>query len=190
MTMRKSLFTALLLALALPFTANRAEAQFYLNPYAGYNLDAEAFVVGIGSEFSAPFSAGQFELAIRPSIEYLFVGGDTFNNADVSTTALQINGDLITRLNAQGFSPYVGAGLAIYSFSADFDCGNAGTGQQFCQAAEDAASTTDIGLNILGGLEFPGALGFGTPFAQARLTLADGSAISLLGGVAIPLGQE
>lgn len=188
--MRKPLFLALLCALALPLTADRAEAQFYLNPYAGYNLDAEAFLIGIGSEFAAPFSAGQFELAIRPSVEYLFVGDNDFGSDDVSTTALQINGDLITRFNAEGFSPYAGAGLAIYSFSADFDCENTGAGQSFCEAAEDAASTTDIGINLLGGLEFPGALGIGTPFAQARLTLADGSAISLLGGIAIPLGQE
>jgi opacity protein-like surface antigen len=184
--MRKSLFFALLFAFVLPFTAPKAQAQFFLSPYVGYNIDAEAFLVGIGSEFAAPFSAGQFELAIRPSVEYLFVDDSGFGASDASINFYQVNGDVITRLNAEGFNPYVGAGLAIVITSADFDC----EGNPTCEQFEDAASGSDIGLNVVGGLEFPGALAFGAPFVQGRLTLADGSAISILGGIMIPLGTE
>jgi hypothetical protein len=78
----------------------------------------------------------------------------------------------------------VGAGLAIVTTSVDFDDFD-------CDDIPGAdCSNTDIGLNILGGLEFPGALGFGDPFVQGRLTLADGSAISILGGLSIPLGRN
>jgi opacity protein-like surface antigen len=192
--MRKSLFTALLLALALPFMAPKAQAQFYLNPYLGYNIeDGFGFLVGIGSEFEAPFEAGNLSLSIRPSVEYVFtddppdtsVGGATITS---STSYVQVNGDVIARLTATGLNPYVGAGLAVGIISASADCEGSDV---FCAGVESAdASDTEIGLNVLGGLEFPGALAFGTPFVQGRLTLIDGSQISLLGGVSIPLGQE
>ncbi len=186
--MRKAFALALLLAVAFPFTANRAQAQgFSLIPYLGYNLDAEAFLVGIGTEFEAPFSAGNLALAIRPSVEYLFTDevSDGLGN-DTSLNLLQVNGDVIARLNATSLNPYIGAGLALVLQSADFDC----NGNQTCETFEDAVSGTDIGLNLVGGLEFPGALGFGDPFVQARLTLADGTAISILGGFSIPLGAN
>ena len=172
--MRKSLLLALLLAIALPLTANRAEAQgFGFIPYIGYNLDAEAFLVGVGAEFGNVFDLGNLAIGARPTIEYAFVD---------NVTLLQINGDLIARFGAPGASlvPYAGAGLAISMVSID-DCPD---------IPGLDCSNTDFGLNALGGVEFPGALGFGSPFAQARLTLADGSAISLLGGLVIPLGQN
>lgn len=193
-TMRKSLFIALLVAFALPFTAQKAQAQgFSFIPYAGYNFDAEDFLIGVGAEFDAPFSAGTFALGFRPSIEYVFAGESsesTFSGVTVSSsvTFLQINGDLVTRLNATGFSPFVGAGLAIAYASFDIDCEGSDIA---CDAIGDEGdSNTDIGLNVLGGLEFPGALAFGDPFVQARLTLADGSAFSILGGLSIPLGAQ
>ena len=171
------------LALVAALAAPRADAQFSLIPYAGYNLDAEGAVVGIGGEFAAPFSAGSLVLAIRPSVEYIFT--ETIENPlgdDISSTALQINGDVITRFAASGsIQPYAGAGLAIYYFNQDeIDLGFGVT---------TGGSSTDIGLNILGGVEFPGVVGFGDPFVQGRLTLADGSAIAILAGLSIPLGQ-
>lgn len=172
--MRKSLLIALLFAFALPFTADRAEAQgFGFVPYIGYNLDAEAFLVGVGAEFGSVFALGDLAIGARPSIEYAFVD---------NVTLLQINGDLIGRFGAPGASiiPYAGAGLAISLLSVD-DCPD---------VPGLDCSTSDIGLNALGGVEFPGALGFGNPFVQGRLTLADGSAISILGGLIIPLGAN
>lgn len=185
--MRKPLALALLIALALPFTADRTQAQgFGFIPYVGYNLDAEAFLVGVGGEFGNVFDLGNFVIGVRPTIEYLFVDDDGLGD-DASVTFLQINGDLITRFGAPGASliPYAGAGVAIVSVSYDADC----NGDPFCEAVVDEAGNTEVGLNVLGGVEFPGALGFGSPFVQGRLTLADGSAISILGGLVVPLGR-
>ena len=171
--MRKASALALLIALALPFMADRAEAQgFGFVPYIGYNLDAEAFLVGVGAEFADVFDLGNLAIGVRPSIEYLFVDNVTW---------LQINGDLIARFGAPGASlvPYAGAGLAIGLVSID-DCPD---------IPGLDCSNSDFGLNVLGGVEFPGALGFGSPFVQGRLTLQDGSAISILGGFVIPLGR-
>lgn len=178
--MRKSLLLALLFAFALPMTANRAEAQFTLIPYVGYNIeDGFGFLVGIGAEFVAPFEMSNLDLSIAPSIEYVFTedfdGGGFVD--DVSTSYIQINGDVIAKFAPNGsIAPFAGAGLAygIYSAEANgFD-----------------ASSSDIGLNVLGGVSFPGALGIGEPFVNGRLTLIDGSAISIIGGIRIPLGQN
>jgi opacity protein-like surface antigen len=192
--MRKPLLFALLVAFALPFTAPKAQAQFFLNPYLGYNIeDGFGFLVGIGTEFEAPFEAGNLSLSIRPSIEYVFTDDppdQSFSGVTItsSTSYIQLNGDVIARLNAEGFNPFVGAGLAIGFISASSECEGSAA---LCGGVSSAeASDTEIGLNVLGGLEFPGALAIGTPFVQGRLTLIDGSAISILGGLMIPLGAE
>ncbi|MEO1629907.1 MAG: hypothetical protein AAFU38_03955 [Bacteroidota bacterium] len=177
--MRK-LFTALTLALCVSFAAPQAQAQFSLFPYIGYNIDAEGFLIGIGGEFVAPFEISNLDLTIAPSVEYVFTEDfeDPFGNADVSTSIIQINGDVIARFNPQGsFVPYAGAGLAIVIFSVEQDISGFD------------ASDTDIGINILGGAAFPGVLGFGDPFVQGRITLAGDTAIALIGGVRIPLGN-
>ncbi len=161
-------------------TANRAEAQFSLLPYIGYNIeDGFGFLVGIGAEFVAPFDINNLDLSIAPSVEY--VSTDDFNGggatSNISTSYIQINGDVIAKFAPNGsIAPFAGAGLAygIYSASSDgFD-----------------ASSSDLGLNLLGGVSFPGALGFAEPYVNGRLTLINGSAISIIGGLRIPLGQN
>lgn len=178
--MRKSLFLALLFAFALPFTAPKAQAQFTLIPYAGYNIeDGFGFLVGIGAEFVAPFELSNLDLSIAPSVEYVFTEdfNSGFGDAEVSTSYIQVNGDVIAKFAPNGsIAPFAGAGLAYGIYSADangFD-----------------ASSSDIGLNLLGGVTFPGALAIGEPFVNGRLTLIDGSAISIIGGIRIPLGQN
>lgn len=177
--MRKLLLLALLCAFALPMTANRAEAQFTLIPYVGYNIeDGFGFLVGIGAEFVAPFEMSNLDLSIAPSVEYVFT--EDFNTGfgdGITTSYIQVNGDVIAKFAPNGsIAPFAGAGLAYGIYSAEsngFD-----------------ASSSDIGLNLLGGVSFPGALGIGEPFVNGRLTLINGSAISLIGGIRIPLGAN
>lgn len=176
--MRKSLLLALLVAFALPFTAPKAQAQFVLTPYLGYNIeDGFGFLVGIGGEFVAPFDINNLDLSIAPSAEYVFTDAD-------GVSYFQINGDVIAKFAPSGsIAPFAGAGLAIGFFS--FDEVDVGFGQTV-----GGGSETEIGINVLGGVTFPGALAFGDPYVQGRLTLIEGSAISLIGGLRIPLGQN
>ena len=44
----------------------------------------------------------------------------------------------------------------------------------------DTDSSTEVGLNLLGGLEFPGVFRFGAPFAQVRYTTIDPAAGDLV----------
>lgn len=167
--MRKTLQLGLLLALVLPFTAQRAEAQFSFIPYLGYNLDAEKLLIGVGTEFDFPVAA-PVDLGIRPAVEYMFVDDMTW---------LQINGDVIARFGSNpSLKPYAGAGLAILYTS--FDCEGP---SEFCDMID--TSNTDVGLNLLGGAQF--GTGFAQPFVQGRFTMKDGSAFSILGGVVLAL---
>jgi hypothetical protein len=177
--MRKSLFFALLFAFVLPFTAPKAQAQFVLVPYVGYNIeDGFGPLVGIGAEFVAPFELSNLDLSIMPSAEYVFSEDFGSGDAAVSTSVFQINGDVIAKFAPSGsIAPFAGAGLAYVVFNVDSDF----AGVDF--------SSSDIGINLLGGVTFPGALAIGEPYAMGRLTLADGSAISIIGGIRIPLGE-
>ena len=190
--MKKLALFALVFAAA--FAAPRAEAQFSLIPYVGYNTEAGVdvsgtgigsttggFLVGFGGEFAAPFSAGNLALAIRPSIEFVFLPSEDIEGAgEFSQSHLQISGDVIAQFAPMsGFTPYAGAGLTYVTYSQDFPGAGAFGGFEY----------NDIGLNLLGGAEF-GDLGFGAPFAQARYTLAAFDAFSIMGGVKINLGQK
>ena len=167
----KTAFYALVLCTAA-LAAPRADAQFALLPYAGYNTENRTggFLVGIGAEFAAPFSAGGLTLAIRPSAEYVLTDNETFD-------LLQINGEVVARFSGSpSLQPYAGAGLGVAVISRD--------------DREDGDST-ELGLNLIGGVAFPGALGFGAPFVQARYSMIDPvEAFSVLGGFIIPLGQR
>ena len=173
----KKLYTLTLL-LVLSFSANQVQAQFSLIPYAGYNTeDGLGFLVGIGAEFDAPFALGNLTLGIQPGIEYVSTDLDGFSY-------LQLDGNIIARFGAPGASivPYAGAGLAVafLSFDASDDFPGA-----------DSASDTELGLNLLGGAIFSGALSFGDPFVQARFSMIDNlDALSIMGGLRIPLGNN
>lgn len=167
--MRKASALALLTALALPLTTNRAEAQFSFMPYLGYNTeDFFGFLVGVGAEFDAPFALGNLALGIQPGVEYVFAEGDA--------TVLQIDGNVVAKFGAPGASitPYAGAGLGIIFVSPD-----------------EGDSNSELGLNLLGGAIFNGALAFGNPYIQARYSLIDPlEALSIMGGLRIPLGAN
>lgn len=173
----------LLAALALPLTAAPAFAQggLALKPYLGYNLeDGFGFLVGIGAEFDAPFGAGGLVLSIQPGVEYVFLE----DIPGVDRSFLQLDGNVVASFAAPGASiaPYAGAGLAVAFVSSELEANIPGV--------DTDASSTELGLNILGGVELPGALGFADPFVDARLTLIDGgNYFAIRAGLEIPLGR-
>ncbi len=203
--MRKASALVLLLALAFSFTTAQAQAQglvyakntqtqetlpegsamasgFVIIPYVGYNLEdvVGGFLVGFGAEFVAPFAISNLDLSIMPSVEYVFSEdfGAGFGGT-VSTSVFQINGDIIAKFAPSGsIAPFAGAGIAYVIFNVDTDTAFGGFD----------ASSSDIGLNLLGGVSFPGAFGNFEPYVMGRITLAGGTAITIIGGLRIPLG--
>lgn len=139
--------TALLLAvLGLALAATPARAQLHFSPMVGYDIDYEAFEVGLAFELGLTPGILPLQAAIRPSAEYVFV-----DDADL----FRINGDLIGRFSppAAPISPYAKAGVNIEFFSVD-DC------------PLDDCSNTEVGVGLGGGVLFnnlfvEGTLGLG-----------------------------
>ncbi|MDV3207377.1 MAG: hypothetical protein LOY04_09960 [Rhodococcus ruber] len=87
----------------------------------------------------------------------------------------EINGNLAIPLAAADIDPYVGAGLNIARFSADYS----GT----VPGVDLEGSDTDVGLNLLGGLRF--MLSSLSAYAEARLELGGGEQFVITGGVLV-----
>lgn len=122
-----------------------ARAQVSFSPLVGYDIDAEAFTLGVAAELGLTVPSLPLAPSIRPSIEYVFADSDvTYVRADV---------DLIGRFSpSPGFLPYAMLGPTIEYVSVD--------------AGNTNVSNTEIGLNLGAGAEFnrifvEGILGIG-----------------------------
>jgi len=170
-------FLALLLALSVSV---EAQAQFDLGAHVGYNLGDEPFdalFIGVDGRFA--LGALQFPVVLAPSIQYFFLDDFEGFGQSVSQSLIEIDLNALYEIGIenQAFTPYVGAGLGIGRYSVDVETGIIGSVD---------LSSTDIGLNILGGAVF----GFGPlrPYAQARFMLGGAELITLQGGILYRLG--
>jgi hypothetical protein len=168
--MKKLLTIVAAIAIAIPFMAPRAEAQFTFIPYLGYDFDIGdgSLLVGVGAEFDL-VPLGAVMLAVRPSAEYYFVDSP----AGVDFSFFQINADALAELTGlgPGVGLYGGAGLAL--------------GFSSVSVGDVSDSATDFGINALAGIEI--GTGFMVPFVQGRLTIMDGTRFGIQGGVKLQL---
>ncbi len=106
-------------------------------------------------------------ISVSGQFDYFFPS----SSFGVSPTYWEINLDGAYHFPLSGSKvvPYAGAGLAIAHTSVSVT----GFG---------SASSTDIGLNLLGGTTFP-EMGKITPFAELRLEVRSGSVLVVTGGV-------
>lgn len=169
-------------------------------------------LLGLAAEFPLNYE-GSLDLKIRPSIETVLVSGDSYRDrfedfgetivheVETEQSYLQLSGDLIAEFRQAGSSlvPFAGAGLTYVRYTAEGTERIAFEGDSE-QNTEDVEGTA-LGLNLLGGVRFEDALGFGVPFVQLRVSIADpstntlsdfnvddlGAAISLMGGVSFGL---
>lgn len=166
------------LALLLFTAAPAAHAQFAVLPYAGYDFDGEAVLIGLGAEVALPLAA-PVALSLRPSGEYLLpkdldIGGRTFGQ-----NIAQVNLDVIARLRAPGIQPYAGVGVGVRLIKLDTSDNDDVEGNLDIEE-------TNVGANLLGGVVF-GGIGPVQPFVQGRLTVGDGSAFAVFGGLRVGL---
>jgi opacity protein-like surface antigen len=169
--MKKLTFLSVLLALFLIAAPNNAQAQdgFKVGPRVTIDLG------DISDAFGGDFALGA---DVRVMIESLPVDGQAsfdyyFAEDPWTVFAFDINALYPFAMEDQPFRPYVGAGLGIARWSADVE---SDFGFGF------STSNTDVGINLLGGAEFP-LDGF-TPFAQAQFTVGgDADRFGITGGV-------
>ena len=164
--MRKSVFVLAVLGL-VGTVASRAEAQFRFGANVDYGTDTD---FGIGAR--GLFGLGKTNLPIEGLVtfDYFFPGN--------SVHYWELSGNAIYKFEIKDSSikPYAGAGLLISHTSVDYNgiCGGLGV--------DCSASSTNAGLNLIGGLRFKGGEHF-APFVEGRLEAHSGSQFVLSAGV-------
>jgi hypothetical protein len=152
--MRRSLF----LIPAVLLWAALAPAPASADPVFGVRggIYADAGDPFLGAE--ALIRMGRSRWVFDPNVEYVFSEGVTY---------WTLNGDFVHEFRRQrGHYFWAGGGLAVVSL--DPKDGN-GDGN------------TDVGVNLLGGVGFPG--GGVTPYIQVKAILKDGSELVLAAGI-------
>lgn len=144
MNVLSRLSVVLLLALILPLEAE-AQSQFKVGPRLGIDAgDIEEVFIGADARISSP----ALPVTVNPTFDFYFT--------PENTTFWSLSGNALYPfgVNNQSFTPYAGAGLGLYRQSVDTQVGS--------------VSSTDLGLNLLFGLEFP--LQTVRPFVEAQFT--------------------
>lgn len=157
------------LALALPATAS---AQLGFVVQANYNTDVD-FGVGGGVNFGLGSLTANHGIRGEATFDYYFPsGGETFGSFSSDFDYYELNGNLMMDIKSVA-GLYVGAGINYAHYSYDFEgCGI------FCSSL--SAGSSDVGLNLLGGYNFPGSKAL---FGQAKIELGHGSPFVISGGI-------
>lgn len=128
--------------------------------------------LGIGAD--ARISSASLPVVLNPSFDLYFT--DDFNGVDQSFYAIDLNALYEFGVDNEVFTPYAGGGLAITNWSVDINDGPGITDP----------STTEVGLNIVGGARF--LLGRVAPFAQLNATVGgDLERLGITGGILFQL---
>jgi opacity protein-like surface antigen len=175
MTKRTTL--SALFALALLATVPQAQAQTDLSigPRVGYETDSESFFVG----GDARIGVETLPIRISPTFDYFFIDDVTVAGVEASSTLFQITGNALYEFGIDNttFTPYAGAGLSYIRQSVDVSGDNIPGGSQF------GGSSSEIGLNLLGGAEFTNVGGF-APFVQGEFVVGgDINPFKITGGL-------
>jgi hypothetical protein len=143
--------------------ARPVHAQVQFGPQL--NWASNSIGVGVGGRVEASLAKA------IPSVKGLGVIGSFdffFPGSGVTYFEINANGTYHFAIENVKISPYVGAGLVVAHTSVT--------------VLGISGSTTNVGLNLLGGTNFP-SMGKITPFAEIRIELRTGSAVVLTGGV-------
>jgi outer membrane immunogenic protein len=147
-------------ALLLAAGVSTAEAQgVRFAPQVSYGDDSE---LGLGARVRAGLPSLAPGIFLVGSFDYFFPGNDV--------NYLEVNGNLgYTIPGVRGkIHPYAGGGLNYARVSFD-NCSGSG------------CSNSDIGLNLMGGLDFETSSKI-TPFVEIRLELSGGEQFVITGG--------
>lgn len=160
-----------LFALLLLIAPQQAEAQtsIEIGPRIGIDVgDIEELFIGAEGRISSD----ALPVIISPAFDFYFVDSGV-EGVDQSIFVIDINGLYEFGVDNQAFTPYAGGGLGIVRSSVDVDGGSFGT---------IGSSTTDVGLNLVGGARFE--TGTLQPFAQAKINVGgDFTLFNIMGGL-------
>lgn len=153
--------------LTVPMGA-QAQTDIKIGPRVGLPVGdlADASTVFFGAEGRVDSEA--LPVVVNASFDYYLTDVDNLTYFAVDLNALYEFG-----VDNQSLVPYTGGGIGITRVSFD-------TGQT--QFGSFSASSTEVGLNLIGGARFP--LGSVEPFAQLNATLGgDAQRVGITGGI-------
>ena len=140
-------------------TADSPGTQIEIGPRVGFDVgDLEELFLGV----DARINNARFPVTAQPALDVYFIEGG-------SLVQLNLNALYDFEIEDTGFFPYAGGGLG-FSF------------------VNNGGSTSDVGLNLVGGARFASDTIF-TPFAQAQFTIGDIDFFALSGGILFRLGS-
>lgn len=174
--MKKLSTLTLLFALLLLIAPQQADAQtsFEVGPRIGIDFgDLEEFFIGADGRIYSD----ALPVVINPSFDYYFISSGV-DGVDVSAFAVDVNALYEFGVDNQAFTPYAGGGLGIVRFSSSTES----VETPFGDFGGVSASTTDVGLSLVGGAKFEA--GNLQPFAQAKINVGgDFTLFNLMGGL-------
>jgi len=147
-----------------------AEAQTVIDigPRIGIDVggDVEDFYIGADGRFRTGLP-----VIINTTFDYYFT--------ESNFSFWQVGGNALYEFSVSSASivPYAGAGLSISRFGVDIPPIDLGEFGSF----GGSASSTDVGLNLIGGASF--TAGSLRPFAQAQITVGDVDLFTIGGGL-------
>ncbi len=168
--MRKLLIAACLALFVL--TPGALQAQIGVGGQLSYGDDVNA---GIGVRGTFGLTT-RIPLQIIGSFDYFFPGD--IGGSDI--TYWELNGNLVYLFSIPTLptvTPYAGAGLNLAYVSSQVD---------IFGLAPTTFSSTELGLNLLGGAQFN--LGPVTPFGELRIELGGGEQFVITGGALFTVG--
>ena len=142
----------------------QAQSPWEIGPHLGVNLDNDEFLVGA----AARFHLESLPITLNPGLEF-YPGLDDAGGR--SRSLFVLNFDVQYQLEAASVEPYVGGGISWARLS-----------------TEGRAGTSDLDLNVKGGLLFNPA-NRTQPYVEAALNFADGNASLIFrGGLLFTIG--
>ncbi|NNF29327.1 MAG: outer membrane beta-barrel protein [Gemmatimonadetes bacterium] len=166
-------------AAALIAGAQPAAAQNYLGAELAYANDLD---LGVGLRVDLPLEAVHERFRVTGSFIYFFPGESSDEipgvDADLEYWEINANGRFRIANDDVSLTPYVGAGINIGRLTGSVDISGVGGASE---------SSTELGLNVLGGLEF--GRGPSRPFVEVRYEVGGGEQLVVSGGINIPIGS-
>lgn len=165
-------FTALLFSLVL---LSSLDVCAQIKPDVRLGIYTNGGNFSIGGGVAVPLKIPAFgTLVINPTADYIFVS----SSGGASATSIFGHADAayLFDIPKSPISPYAGAGLLIAFSSVSVDVPTFGGGSQ-----RQTQSSTNVGLNLFGGAEFP--VGPVALYAQAKLLISSGTNFQIGSGV-------
>ena len=181
--MRRLLST---LAAAVLFAIpSQVQAQWIVGPGLGWHDD---FDLGIGVFAVTPLPSLHENVSIGGDLGYFFPDcGGSSESGSIDCSYFEINANLFYTFQSETempVTPFVLGGLAIQRFSVDSDVDINVPGFEF----DYGASSTDIALNVGGGIKFNASDTGIQPIVGAKIEIGDGSGFVIFGGLGFPVG--